>query len=301
MMKEKLIFTEIIMTVLIRGNDIGAHSVRIDHGQVQKAELLEVMESRAEHEIEDYAYTDMDQDGVKELIGVYLDEDNYCHAWYCSGDGQTCMLVYQGNTYTDRCIVEILDIGDEIHIALNNTVLFGPWKHYSILALQNQEIVCLLSDQHGYVRLSDERDVVLTVEAYDGCYEPDFGMTTHTWKHTYLYYDGGMYKEYVAAEMTEEEFLTYRNAQTVKDKIDAQWKQSDITALEYTYYIRQNGIMHIQCDVQDESGGMQYGYYTVRYEGGILEREPGEYNPGQMDVRFSDLEAVYAGNRRVSG
>ena len=95
--------------------------------------------------------------------------------------------------------------------------------------------------------------------------------------------------------------MTYRNAQTVKDKIDAQWKQSDITALEYTYYIRQNGIMHIQCDVQDESGGMQYGYYTVRYEGGILEREPGEYNPGQMDVRFSDLEAVYAGNRRVSG
>ncbi len=87
------------------------------------------------------------------------------------------------------------------------------------------------------ILLPDEGDVLLTVEAYDGCYEPDFGMTTHTWKHTYLCYDGGI----------------------------------------------------------------QYGYYTVRYEGGILEREPGEYNPGQMDVRFSDLEAVYAGNRRVSG
>lgn len=285
-MKEKLIIMEILMTVLLRGSDIGTQSISIDDTQVHKAQLLEIMELCAEHEMEDCVYVDMDHDGAEELAGVYFDEKNHCQAWYCSSDGQTCMLVYQGNSDADTCIIETLDAGDETHVVLNNCCLFGPWKYYSILALKKKEIVCLLSDQNGYVRMTEQGDITLTVEAYDGMYDPDYGMTTHTWKDTYLFYDGSTYKEYEAAEITENEFFRYQNAQTVKDEIDRAWSQPDVQSLEYTYYIRNNDVLHIQCDVFYDSGEVRYGYYTVRYEGNILDKEPGEYNPGQMEPRL---------------
>ena len=54
-----------------------------------------------------------------------------------------------------------------------------------------------------------------------------------------------------------------------------------------------DGIMHIQCDVKNEFGGISYGYYTVRYEGDVLEKELGGYNPGRMYSFFSNFEKVY--------
>ncbi len=54
-----------------------------------------------------------------------------------------------------------------------------------------------------------------------------------------------------------------------------------------------DGIMHIQCDVKNEFGGISYGYYTVRYEGNVLEKEPGVYNSGRMFSSFSNFEKVY--------
>lgn len=285
-MKEKLIVVEILVTVLLKGSDIGTQTIGIDDAQIHETQLLEIMEVCAGHEMGDYAYIDMDHDGTDELIGVYLDEKNHCQAWYCSGDGQICRLVYQGKSDVDQCIIEILDVGDETHITINNVCLFGPWKYYTILTLKNQEMACLLADQRGYVRMTEAGDIALTIEAYDGMYDPDYGMTTHTWKDTYLFYDGSTYQEYEAAEITEEAFLSYQNAQTVKDEIDSAWKQPDVLSLEYAYYIRDNGILHIQCDVQYKSGEIQYGYYTVRYEDSVLDKELGKYNPGQMMTRL---------------
>ncbi len=93
-----------------------------------------------------------------------------------------------------------------------------------------------------------------------------------------------------SAKITEQDYLAFQNAQTVKDKIGTELRQSDTISLEYSYYIRKNGIMHIQCDVQD---AVQYGYYTVRYEGTVLDEDLGEYNPGQMETSFLELEVVY--------
>lgn len=290
-MKEKLIAVEILMTVLLRGSDIGTQNIGVNDVQIQETQLLEMMEACAGHEMEDYVYVDMDHNGTEELIGVYLDEKNHCQAWYCSDDGQICTLVYQGKSDVDECIIEILDVEEETHIALNSACLFGPWKYYTVLALKNQEIICLLVDQNGYVRMTEEGDIALTIEDYDGIYDPDYGMTTHTWKDTYLFYDGSTYQEYEAAEMTEKAFLSCQNAQAVKDEIDRAWDQPDVLSLEYAYYLRDNGILHIQCDVQYASGEIQYGYYTVRYEDDVLDKEFGEYNPGQMRTRL-----FYSGN-----
>ncbi len=100
----------------------------------------------------------------------------------------------------------------------------GNEKRYAILALRDQKPVCLVSLQYGYVRMSDEGDILLNVEDYDGMYEPydDGGgaMMLHTWKDSYLYYEDGAYKEYGAARITETEFVSYQHAQTLKEIIE---------------------------------------------------------------------------------
>ena len=217
------------------------------------------------------------------MIGVYLDEEDHYQAWYCSSDGQACEQIYQNDsTLWNVCVIEPLDIGEETHIVLNCMNDFDPWKTFSVLALRDNKMTCLLLDQYGSVRMTDEGDIALNVVKYDGEESPEWGMSARTWKDTYLFYDGDAYKEYGATRISEETFLTYQNAQTLKDKIEEELRQPDTVSMEYSYFKRKNGIMHIQCDVQADSGVIRFGYYTVRYEGNELEEELGEYNPGQM-------------------
>lgn len=261
---------------------------------LSETELLAIMESSSKHKIENYIYTDMDHDGTNELIGVYSNETGLYQTWYCSGDGKTCVLVHQNNDGMDACEIELLNIGNETHVVLNAYRMMGTGKNYSIIALRNKEIICLISNKYGYVSMSDGGDITLDVEAYDGMYDPSIGgLILHTWKDTYLFFDGDTYKEYGASEISEQEFLEYQNSQEIKNKIESELRQSNTLSLEFTYFKRKNGIIHIQCNVYGDSGEIQYGYYTVRYEGNKLNNNLGEYTLGQMADSFSDLEVVY--------
>lgn len=259
-----------------------------------ETELLARTESNSNHKIENYVYTDMDHDGTNELIGVYSNEMGLYQTWYCSGDGKTCVLVHQNNDGMDACEIELLNIGNETHVVLNAYRMMGTGKNYSIIALRNKEIICLISNKYGHVSMSDGGDITLDVEAYDGMYDPSIGgLILHTWKDTYLFFDGDTYKEYGALEISEQEFLEYQNSQEIKNEIESELRQSNTVSLEFTYFKRKNGIMHIQCNVYGDSGEIQYGYYTVRYEGNKLNTNLGEYTSGQMAASFSDLEVVY--------
>ena len=261
---------------------------------LSETELLAIMESSSKHKIENYVYTDMDHDGTNELIGVYSNEMGLYQTWYCSGDGKTCVLVHQNNDGMDACEIELLNIGNETHVVLNAYRMMGTGKNYSIIALRNKEIICLISNKYGHVSMSDGGDITLDVEAYDGMYDPSIGgLILHTWKDTYLFFDGDTYKEYGALEISEQEFLEYQNSQEIKNEIESELRQSNTVSLEFTFFKRKNGIMHIQCNVYGDSGEIQYGYYTVRYEGKKLNTNLGEYTSGQMAASFSDLEVVY--------
>lgn len=87
------------------------------------------------------------------------------------------------------------------------------------------------------------------------------------------------------------------NAQGLKDQIEKELKQPDTTKMEYFYFRRNNGIIHIQCNVENEYGTITYGYYTVRYQEHTLERESGECTPGRMSPSLlwdgDDIETVY--------
>jgi len=285
---------ENLAAIILAGCSLTAALAKQPDG-VWEAKLLDKTQSAARHVMEEHVYIDMDHDGAKELIGVYL--DGPYHVWYCSSDGQTCMPVYQNENRCgwDGCTLEALDIGEETHIVVNAFLLLGTNKTYTILAMRDKKMECLIADNYGYVWMSDEGDILLDVEDYDGMYEPGDGvMKTHTWMDTYLFYDDGTYKEYGATRITEEEFLIYQNAQALKDKIEAELKQPDTVSMEYSYFRRRNGIIHIQCDVEADSGVIRFGYYTVRYKDNILEEEPGTYNPGRMwEGGFSWLETVY--------
>lgn len=261
---------------------------------LSEAELLAITESIAKHSMENYVYTDMDHDGANELIGVYCGDMGLYQTWYCSSDGKTCALIHQNDDGMDACEIELLNIGDATHVVLNAYRVMGTGKNYSIIAMRNQEIVCLISNRYGYVSMTDGGDITLNVEAYDGMYDPSIGaMILHTWKNTYLFFDGNTYTEYGATEISEQEFLDYQNSQELKDQIEGELRQSNTTSLEFSYFKRKNGIMHIQCNVYSDSGEIQYGYYTIRYNGNQLNKDLGEYNLGQMASSFSGLKVVY--------
>lgn len=258
-----------------------------------ETELLAIMKSKIGCEVENYIYVDMDHDGANELIATYCKE-GYYQTWYCSSDGKLCELVHENDAFMEYAEIEVLDLGTETHVALNAYMSMGNNKNHSIIALKDKKIVSLIFNEYGSVYMTDKKDIVLSVEAYDGLYDPNIdGLIVHTWKNTYLFFDGSVYKEYGAIEISEEEYLEFQNAETIKEKIAEEMRESNTISLEYEYFKRSNGIMHIQCNVHRDSGEIQYGYYTVRYSDNILEDEIGEYNQGQMETNFSNLEVVY--------
>lgn len=260
--------------------------------------LLAVMEKASGNQMESWLYVDMDHDGSDELIGVCPDDYGRYQTWYCSSDGKICSLVHQNSVSRDGCKLEPLDLGDRTHVAIDAYNMFGTGKDYSIIALNNGTVSCVVSDNYGYVYMNDEGDILLDVESYDGMYDPDLECTImHTWNDTYLFFDGNEYKEYGATEISSDEFFSYNNAQELYDLSKAELWQEDTVSIEYTYYRRSNGIIHIQCDVYNSAGYILYGYYTVRYTDKNLSNELGTYTNGQMYPYFSNLEVVYSGGQ----
>lgn len=256
--------------------------------------LLAVMEEAVGCEMETWAYVDMNHDGSKELLGAYQVKGQY-FTWYCSSDGETCMEVHHTQGLAmDACRIELLTFENETHVVINVYALMGNSKRYTIMSLKDDDISCLLSDEYGSVYMSEDGDIILDVEAYDAMYDAATGvMLGHTWNDTYLYYDGKTYREYGAKKITENEYLQYENAQLLKDMAAAQLTKDDTVKLEYIYFVRPNNIIHIQCNVYDNYGSIEYGYYTVRYTGNVLDKQLGEYTAGRMASSMSSLEVTY--------
>ena len=258
--------------------------------------LIELMRNACGSDLETYLYLDMDNDGQKELLGTFAPDDmSAFQTWYASSDGTVCKEVLQGSMAFDECSMEAIELEHETHIAINTYNLMGDNKQYSILALHNSEIICLSENQHGYVGTDDNGTIFLSVEAYDGMYDPDMQMyLMHTWKHTYLTYDETQktYKEYTAKQISEEEFLTLKNAKECLDTILADITKENTKKIEFSFFIRKNGILHVQCSEYDTAGFIYYSYYTMHYQEDTILDAPGEQNDGQMYESFSHFGAV---------
>lgn len=268
---------------------------RVEPTEEHDRQMLELLDEACGSQIYTYVSVDMDKDGENEMIGVANDDFS---VWYCSSDLENCYMVPCGRTWAyDDCKIELIEFDKERHIVIDTYNWFGTGKAYSILALHDGEIEVLVDDSYGYVYMNEENDIILDIEAYDGVYyKSDDLWTTHTWKDTYLYYEDGKYKEYGAATLSEKDFLKYDNARELLENIEEENQNEDVLEIHYSYFIRENGIVHIQCEVEEynveyDYESIEYFYYTLRENGNYL---AGELSPnyGVMLSSFSLLDEV---------
>ncbi len=269
--------------------------------------LLDIMQEACGSTMEAYCYVDMDNDGKDELIGTYLNEDFLYSTWYCSSDGQTCLEVHTNSTcYEGGCSIWPISLENETHVAINAYNWFGDDKNFSILSLHDSEIETIVSDVWGNVYVNEAGDILLGIEAYDAYYDAGIeDFIWHSWKDTYLYYDGNTYKQYGATLITEEEFLQFENAAEILAFIrgdntyysirgdNAYPIMDDTIKLELSYWIRKNGILHIQCAQYDSDGNIYFSYYTMRYQDNVITVDYGDCRKGQMAESFTSIEATY--------
>lgn len=276
-------------------SDFDQEEPRIEPTDEHDRQMLALLDEACGSKIYTYVSVDMDKDGENEMIGAAND---HFSVWYCSSDLENCYIVPCGHTWGyDDCKIEQIEFDQERHIVINSYNWIGTGKAYSILALHDGEIEVLVDDNYGYVYMNEENDIILDIEAYDGVYYKDDDLwTTHTWKDTYLYYEDGKYKEYGAATLSEKDFLKYENARELLDKIEEENQNEDVLEIQYSYFIRENGIVHIQCEVEEYNAeydyeSTEYFHYTLRENGNHLD---GELSPnyGVMLSSFSQLDEV---------
>lgn len=260
---------------------------------VEEKDLLEIMQNASGYRTENYIYVDMDHDGREELIGIFEIASYDYEIWYCSGDGETCLKIPM-KPDLEYCNLAVLPFEKETHVVINEYNMIGNAKQCTILKLEDAKLDFLLSSHTGYISLDEEGNILLTVEAYDGLYDPDLEDTImHTWKATYLFYDGIAYKQYAAAAISEEKFLQFENADTLQSAILEECNLEDTEKLELTYFKRSNGILHVQCARHDSDGFIRYFYYTVKYEGKTLIPDLSDCRDGQMAETFTNLDAFW--------
>lgn len=258
--------------------------------------LIEIMQKACGSDLHTHLYLDMDNDGQKELLGAFAPDDmSVFQTWYASSDGTVCKEVLRADMLFDECALEAIPLEHGTHAAVNTYNLMGTGKFHSILALQNSEIVCLDENMFGYVGADHDGNIFLSIEDYDAMYDPDVQVYLgHTWKRTYLIYDekSNTYKEYTAKQISEDEFLKLKNAKECLDTIRTEHTMENTKNIEFSFFIRKNGILHVQCSEYDTAGFIYYSYYTMQDEGDTIQDAPGEKNEGRMFESFSQFEAV---------
>ena len=252
--------------------------------------LMQYLEDASGHKMEEYIYVDMDHDGKEEMVGTY--EEDFCNwpVWYASSDGRICQPVPGLLQGYDTCTFQPLSFPSETHIVVNMVNLMGNNKRYSIYRLNGQEMQPLAENQYGFVYQNVTGDILLDVEDYDAHYDIASELFMgHTWKDTYLYCEDGIYKEYGAIILSETQFLQYDNAaeflSDIRNEVDGD--------MQFSFFLRENGIVHIQCECTTEYGSVDYFYYTLRVEGNHLAGSLESKNDGRMGTSFSLLEVTY--------
>lgn len=135
---------------------------------------------------------------------------------------------------------------------------------------------------------AQDGEVIIQNTSYGSSFDKTTGMMTRrTWTYSYLTYDAesGQYKEYVANEITEEDFLAYEGASDVEQSVKDIYGDMEI---KMTFYQRNNGLMYIQCEYEDDAFTL-YEYYTVYYDGNKITGMT-EMQQGVIEKNFTLLE-----------
>lgn len=262
------------------------------------AEMIANVKDRTEHERVAYLYGDIDEDNEKELLAAYLDES--VGAWK--------IIRFKNETaepeefysipldlYYDYCSMGLIELEDKIYYAVNLRMSMGLGSSSYILEESETGVEEVLNLGYTAAQLEDG-DIIIESTYYGVCLDKTTGMMMgRTWGYSYLTYDedSEQFKEYVANEITEEEFLSYEGAAAHLEKIRSSYKDYKV---KYTFFKRNNGMMHVQCeyekDYEDEFEKVPmiyYEHYTVYYEGNVI-TNISEGDQGIISRNFTSLE-----------
>lgn len=261
--------------------------------------LLQCLEDASGYKMEDYLCVDFDKDGTPDLAGTYP-ADGRWHIWYLSGSDLTARNLTC--TQSSHCELHCLPLDDRTHLILDFYDEKGADKCFSIYELNNSILHPVISDAFGYVFLDEtstfNHTLNVNVEDYGGGYGG----------YTYLCYEDGSYKEYGAAAIPESQFMQYGNAQEVLQNIRTGLGSDSI---RYTYFLRGNGLLHVQCEWETPEQGTQFGYFTLGVDSdqalfhtGLLQltlnpqkqrsaKSLYHYQMGRLKDTFTDLEVIW--------
>lgn len=254
-------------------------------------EMTDIVKNSTEYDIGAYLYGDIDYDTEKELLAAYLDESV----------GQWKIIRLESEdavpeefysiplaVYFDRCDLGLIDLKDKVHYVVNLYMSMGTSAEGYILE-DNEEGTHEVLSLFKNIWQAENGDVIIQNTSYGSIDKTTGIMMGRTWTYSYLTYDAesGKYKEYVANEITEDEFLAYEGAAECLQEIKNSYGDFDV---KITLFKRNNGLMYIQCEDEDDTM-ISYEYYTVYYKDNEITML-GEKQQGIIEKNFTILEEV---------
>ena len=262
--------------------------------------MIENVKSCTEYKMGAYLYGDIDQDNEKELLAAYYDES--VGRWKIMRlENETAepeeFYATSPSVAFDNCELGLIGLKNKIHYVINlyrsNVLalggsLMGPGTG-SIIVEETETGVKEVLDFGNIYWQAENGDVVLKGGLHYGAYvyKPTYELKGLVRNYSYLTYDeeNEQYKEYVANEITEEEFLTYEGATDCLEEIRNSYADYEV---RYTFFKRNNGIMHVQCEYENEEY-IFFDNYTVYYEDNVI-TNVSEKNEGTISRKCTNLD-----------
>ena len=243
-------------------------------------------------------YRDFDRNGTYEMFAFVLERE--LAEQYVDGDWLYGKVVYLNQDLQLEELTMpfyIWDTSATRVIPLEDVLLFVADEAFvsetvsRVYAVYEDEPECLLNGL-GYF-FAQNGNIFVNISDYDMVVEQDGFSSGHTWKNYYFYYDKEKrcFREYVAKQITQEEFLSLPGAESVLEEIRLQYP-SDAT-LEFLY--RENGMLHINIAYCEDTFTIQKNV-SVRLENGRL--TGWEANDGRYRTECMVEETLAESDRR---
>lgn len=255
-------------------------------------ELMDALRSSNDADFQSYLYGDIDRDGGKDLLAAYLDYS--VGQWKIvklENDALEAEDFYSISIFGDyeRCQMELLDVGTATHIVANLNSVMGTGCDSHVLDFDGSQATEILNAS-ATIYQDPNGDILVQKTSYSSSLDTTTGMMAgRTWTYSYLTYDAESqkYQEYIANEITEDEFLGYEGSHELVDTIKSNYEDME---LKLTFYKRSNGLLHLQYEYLDGTSIM-YNYYTLSYEDNVITGTSEAY-AGIIEKNFTTLDGI---------
>lgn len=265
-----LIVLIVVLVVTPMGKNNTSLLQKICHTQntsLSEDKLLSIFYEKVSDTKPDYTVTDLDKNGTTEMFAVIQNNNYMQEIWYLSGDGKSISKINTTEYPLDNVSFDTIDYDKETHLIINSSNDAGSGVTSNIIGMKTDGPILYLNNKIGLVK-KNNNDILFEVQAYDASFDPSVGTLGHTWKNTYIFFDGKKYCEYIAKEYHDLDFSEYNGLEKHISKIKGNIEDLMIE----NYYIRDNGIIQIQCSTPDKSlyNGRNFFYYTAKHNNGIV-------------------------------